>query len=41
MNKELLFGLATVLTVVTAGHLNPARAASAGVSFKEDVFPIP
>jgi hypothetical protein len=40
MNKELLFGLATVLTVVTAGHPNSARAASAGVSFKEDVFPI-
>jgi mono/diheme cytochrome c family protein len=40
MNKELLFGLATVLTVVTAGHPNSARAASAVVTFKEDVFPI-
>jgi mono/diheme cytochrome c family protein len=40
MNKELLFGLATVLTVVTAGHPNSADAASAAVSFKEDVFPI-
>jgi mono/diheme cytochrome c family protein len=40
MNKKLLFGLGTVLTVAIAGHPNSACTASAVVSFKEDVFPI-
>ena len=41
MNKKPLFAIGTALTaVILSGHPNPVCAASAVVSFQEDVFPI-
>jgi mono/diheme cytochrome c family protein len=44
MNKKPLFAVGTALTLTTAvilaGQPNPVSAASAVVSFQEDVFPI-
>ena len=41
MNKKLFFAVGASLTaVILAGHPNPVCAASAVVSFQEDVFPI-
>jgi mono/diheme cytochrome c family protein len=48
MNKKALFAVGVVLTmtlavggaVILAGHANPACAANAVISFKDDVLPI-
>jgi len=41
VNKKPLFSVGTALTaVILTGHPNPICAASAIVSFQEDVFPI-
>jgi mono/diheme cytochrome c family protein len=41
MNKKPLFAMGTALTaVILVGHPNPVCAASAVLSFREDVFPI-